>query len=173
MNNIFDYIYTIYLSIYHATRGLVCYRTRSAITTATCTQNTSLLNLNMLMLSEQTENHATVLGPGWFNVRYSWTPLRSILWICKCIWGLVYRKQISRTVNHTPQYFWDVINCPCPWYLLLTHKPSKVLHWNEPKNENWHNANFVAGNGSAYCRYKNRELSWCQLCRHWWHHRLS
>ena len=167
------YIHYVCLSIYHATRGWVCYRTRSAITTPTCTQNTSLLNLNMLMLSEQTENHATVLGPSWFNVRCSWTPLRSILWICKCLWGPVYQKQISRTGNYIPQCFGDVINCSCFRYLLLAHKPSYVLHWNAPKNENWHNANCVAGSGTTGCRYKSRELSWCQLCRHWWHHRSS
>ena len=34
--------------------------------------------------------------------------------------------QIARTgaSNYIPQYLWDVITCPCPWYLLLTHTSS-------------------------------------------------
>ena len=40
------------------------------------------------------------------------------------IWGFVYQKQVSRagTCNCIPQYLWDVVTCPCPWYLLLAHK---------------------------------------------------
>ena len=36
-------------------------------------------------------------------------------------WGLMCQKQISRTgtSNYIPQYLWDVITCPCPWYLPL------------------------------------------------------
>ena len=39
---------------------------------------------------------------------------------------LLHQKQVSRTntSNYTPQYLWDIINCPCPWHLLLTHKSS-------------------------------------------------
>ena len=42
------------------------------------------------------------------------------------IWGLVCRKQVSRpwTCNYLPQYLWELINCPRPWYLLLAHKSS-------------------------------------------------
>ena len=34
------------------------------------------------------------------------------------------KKQVSRagSSNYIPQYLWDVITCPCPWYLLLTNK---------------------------------------------------
>ena len=41
-------------------------------------------------------------------------------------WGVFYQKQISRAEknNYIPQYLWDVITCPCPWYLLLAHKSS-------------------------------------------------
>ena len=33
----------------------------------------------------------------------------------------MYLKQISRvrTSNHIPQILWDVITCPCPWFVLL------------------------------------------------------
>ena len=42
------------------------------------------------------------------------------------ILGLVCRKQISRagTSNYIPQILWDVITCPCPWYLILVHQSS-------------------------------------------------
>ena len=39
-------------------------------------------------------------------------------------WGRVCQKQASKagTNNYISQYLWDVITCPCPWYLLLVHK---------------------------------------------------
>ena len=45
-------------------------------------------------------------------------------------WGLECQKQVSRTgtSNYIPQYLWDVITCPCPWYLLLAHK-SSIRTW--------------------------------------------
>ena len=35
------------------------------------------------------------------------------------IWGVLCQKQVSRalTSNYIPHYLWDVITCPCPWYL--------------------------------------------------------
>ena len=32
-----------------------------------------------------------------------------------------HEQQVTRagTSNYIPQYLWDVITCPCPWYLLL------------------------------------------------------
>ena len=41
-------------------------------------------------------------------------------------YGLVCQKQVSRagTSNYIPQYLWDVITCPCPWYFILVHKSS-------------------------------------------------
>ena len=41
------------------------------------------------------------------------------------------QKQISRsgTSNYIPQILWDVITCPCPWYLLLSqHSSYRVIH---------------------------------------------
>ena len=37
------------------------------------------------------------------------------------IWRVLCQKQGSRagTSNYIPQFLWDVITCPCPWYLLL------------------------------------------------------
>ena len=39
-------------------------------------------------------------------------------------WGLVCQKKVSRawTSNYIPQYLWDVITSPCPWYLLLCNR---------------------------------------------------
>ena len=39
----------------------------------------------------------------------------------KYIWGVLCQKQVPRagTSNYIPQILWDVITCPCPWYLLL------------------------------------------------------
>ena len=39
------------------------------------------------------------------------------------IWELVCQKQVSMagTSNYIPQYLWDVITCPFPWYLLAAH----------------------------------------------------
>ena len=41
-------------------------------------------------------------------------------------WGLGCQKHESRTgtSNYIPQYLWDVITCPCPWYLLQVQKYS-------------------------------------------------
>ena len=41
-------------------------------------------------------------------------------------WGGLCQKQVSRagTSNYIPQYLWDVIICPCPWYLLLVQHSS-------------------------------------------------
>ena len=38
------------------------------------------------------------------------------------IWGVLCQVQVSRvrTSNYIPQYLWDVITCPCPWYPLMT-----------------------------------------------------
>ena len=36
------------------------------------------------------------------------------------ICGLLYQKQLSRArvCNYIPQILWNVITCPCPWYLF-------------------------------------------------------
>ena len=37
--------------------------------------------------------------------------------------GVLCQKHVSRTGtnNYIPHYLWDVITCPCPWYLLMAH----------------------------------------------------
>ena len=47
----------------------------------------------------------------------------------KHIWGLVCQKQVSTAgaSNYISQYLWDVITCPCPWYLLLPRKSSYIV----------------------------------------------
>ena len=44
-------------------------------------------------------------------------------------WGIVCQKQLSGawTRNYIPQYLWDVITCPHPWYLFLAHESSYKL----------------------------------------------
>ena len=48
------------------------------------------------------------------------------------MWGVLCQKQVSRagTINYIPQYLWDVITCPCAWYLLLAqHYISSETVW--------------------------------------------
>ena len=48
--------------------------------------------------------------------------------------GRVRHKQVSRVgkSNYIPQILWDVITCPCPWYLRLAHTsvPMYSITWN-------------------------------------------
>ena len=43
--------------------------------------------------------------------------------------GVLCQKQVSRagTSNYTLQYLWDVITCPCPWYLLRSGTTLQIL----------------------------------------------
>ena len=43
-------------------------------------------------------------------------------------WDVWCQKQVSRawTSNYIPQKLWDVITCPCPWYLLLAQQSWNV-----------------------------------------------
>ena len=55
-------------------------------------------------------------------------------------WGLVRQKQVSRTGtnNYISQVMWDVISCPCPWYLLRAHKSYIEEETpTEEKNHQW------------------------------------
>ena len=75
------------------------------------------------------------------NIRINWAqqPLLSTLYIktgCQLllcdsstIWRVSWQKQLYQgvwTSNYIPEYLWDVITCPCPWYLLLA--PFLVYH---------------------------------------------
>ena len=53
----------------------------------------------------------------------------SVSWLEYFGW-LVCQKQVSRagTSNYIPQILWDVITCPCLWYLLLTHRSTYLYH---------------------------------------------
>ena len=65
------------------------------------------------------------------NIHSCFSPLRCVYglvrtgWInatgMEIIWGLVCQKQVLRAgkSNYIPQYMWDVIICPCLWYLHL------------------------------------------------------
>ena len=54
-------------------------------------------------------------------------------------WELLYRKPTSRvgTSNYTPQYLWDVITWPCPWYLLMTYMSSWCNQSKENTTQDW------------------------------------
>ena len=41
--------------------------------------------------------------------------------VSNLIWCVLCQKQVSRagTSNYIPHYLWDVITCPCPWYLSI------------------------------------------------------
>ena len=64
---------------------------------------------------------------GTWNQYYSSLRLRWILrvlrnsWWVIHIWEVLCQKQVSRAgrSNYIPHYLWDVITCPCPWYLHL------------------------------------------------------
>ena len=45
-------------------------------------------------------------------------------WLELDMWRHVDQEQVSRAgaSNYIPQKLWDVITCPCPWYLLLAPK---------------------------------------------------
>ena len=46
-------------------------------------------------------------------------------------WWVGCKKQVSRTgtSNYIPQHLWDVITCPCPWYLPLAHRSMIIIAW--------------------------------------------
>ena len=54
-------------------------------------------------------------------------------------WEVLFQKQVSRagTSNYIPRILWDVITCPCPWYLLLAqHSWNIPTGWFNPFNSN-------------------------------------
>ena len=57
-------------------------------------------------------------------------PQQDALKIICFISGVLCQKQVSRagTSNYIIPYLWDVITCPCPWYLLLTQNSKYVVH---------------------------------------------
>ena len=77
------------------------------------------------------------LNQWWLVYRriYAALCLNELIWYpfllpsCAVTWGLVCQKQVSRagTSNYIRQTLWDVITCPCPWYLLLAHRFSYDL----------------------------------------------
>ena len=50
-----------------------------------------------------------------------------------CISEVLLQKQVSMagTSNYIPQILWDVITCPCPWYLPLVQYPSYATRINQ------------------------------------------
>ena len=55
----------------------------------------------------------------------------------------VFKKHVSWKAisNYIRQYLWDVITCPCPWYLLLAHNSSYDNRWES-----------ISIDGIKYCR---------------------
>ena len=59
-----------------------------------------------------------------------WYAVNDYIAMTHILWGRVCQNQGSKvgTSNYIPQYLWDVITCPCPWYLLLAHKSTYMPH---------------------------------------------
>ena len=49
--------------------------------------------------------------------------VRAVLCLVVVKYNATARADIS---NYIPQYLWDVITCPCPWYMLLV---MPLFHW--------------------------------------------
>ena len=45
------------------------------------------------------------------------------------ILGLVCHRQVWRTGNYIPQYLWDAITNPCPWYSTRIWLTSPYISW--------------------------------------------
>ena len=65
-------------------------------------------------------------------------------WVLSMIWGVYCQKQISRAMlnNYIPRNAWDVITCPCSWYLFLARSSYVVywyrrMHWKEAIDIQW------------------------------------
>ena len=71
--------------------------------------NVCLLNINIVVKMETMNVHSAICS--------IWTILAGC------------QKQVARagTSNYIPQILWDVMTCPCPWYLRLAHKSSTSL----------------------------------------------
>ena len=71
------------------------------------------------------------------------------------ICGLLCEKQVSRagTSNYIPQILWEVITCPCPWYLLLAQFLISFLAYLPMRSE----PNIEFG---YYLRQKNEVQLW-------------
>ena len=54
--------------------------------------------------------------------------MKAVCWTHHITWGVLCQEPVSRTgtSNYIRQILWDVITCPCPWYLLLAQHPSYV-----------------------------------------------
>ena len=72
------------------------------------------------------------------------------------IWGLVWQKQVSRagTSNYIPQILWDVITCPCPWYLFLTH----CHHMSQTGMQGINN--YIPQNAVSICSISHKICTW-------------
>ena len=98
-------------------------------------------------------------------------------------WRLVCQQQISRagTSNYIPQYLWNVITCPCPWYLILPQKSSNELQdYSSGSSDNipttqYHNVGInrehpkwaVAGSWVTNCEiYSDLQSIWCAANLH-------
>ena len=72
------------------------------------------------------------------------------------IWGLVWQKHVSRagTSNYIPQILWDVITCPCPWYLFLTH----CHHMSQTGMQGINN--YIPQNAVSICSISHNICTW-------------
>ena len=75
-------------------------------------------------------------------------------------WGVFCQKQVSRlgTSNYISQKLWDVITCPCPWYLLLAQQSWNVyvsfMFWNKKFSisiNTWHQVSQQLDHTNIFC----------------------
>ena len=93
---------------------------RAAETVVIVKLQTSISRLRKIVLpkflSHNKMFYAILKQPGWSVIN----------------WCFVSKKQASRagTSNYIPQCLWDIITCPCPGYVLLTHtRPNYSIHF--------------------------------------------
>ena len=79
------------------------------------------------------------------------------------IWRLLFQKRVSRTgtSNYIPHRPWDVIFCPCPWYLLLAqHSQYLTTMWiHVPMLEK-----FICMKTGFCCVFTKMEMPFWHFC---------
>ena len=108
----------------------------------------------------------------YFSIRDGFAAVRDTSNIC----GPVCQKQLSSAgiINYIPQILWDVITCPCRWYLLLAHKssyekhlgntsiPLKQTNRTKHRHDLWYGPN-VNQNQTAKIGTPLDRCTWCSL----------
>ena len=63
------------------------------------------------------------------SVSKSWQHHVTMYWSIKLYWNVIVTSTYrAGTSNYIPQYLWDVIICPCLWYLFLSLPPEHITN---------------------------------------------